>query len=39
MDVGLPSAAGFDLVALRDFVTELDGCVAVEAEVGLFVDG
>ena len=39
MDVGLPSAATLDLVALRDFVAELDGRVAVEAEVGLLIDG
>ena len=38
MDVGLPFAPRFDLVALRDLVAELDARGAVEAEVGLFVN-
>ena len=39
MDVGLPFAPRFDLVALRNFVAELDVRGAVEAEIGLFVGG
>lgn len=38
MDIGLPSPTRLDLVALGDFVAELGLDVAVEAEVGSFVE-
>lgn len=38
MDIGFPFPARFDFVPFRDHVAELGSHVAVETEVGLFVE-
>ncbi len=39
MDIGFPPPPALDLIALGDFVAELNAGIAVKPEIGLFVGG